>query len=256
MFPCESIFPQDEYVPRREKVHKTGIYSQMRIYSPNWEIFPQWGKFPPGRNIFLFGENEGNIFPFGEKEGNIFPFGVPTGNIFPPFTPDPPRLGKTIAGFVQVCRVLETFPWMLKMFPCESISHRMNIFPKEKTFTEQEYIPKWGYIPQTEKFSLNGENFLPERGYFPLWEEGGEYFLLWGEGGEHFPLWDNNGEYFPSVYPGPSASWENYCWIRSSLSPFGNFPVNVKNVTMWVFSHRMNIFPKEKKFTKQEYIPK
>ena len=45
MFQCESIFPQDEYVPRREKVHKTGIYSQMRIYSPNWEIFPQWGKF-------------------------------------------------------------------------------------------------------------------------------------------------------------------------------------------------------------------
>ena len=66
----------------------------MRIYSPNWEIFPQWGKFPPGRNIFLFGENEGNIFPFGEKEGNIFPFGITTENIFPPFTPDPPLLGE------------------------------------------------------------------------------------------------------------------------------------------------------------------
>ena len=81
-----NIFP-------KEKVHETGIYSQMRIYSPNWESFPQWGKSPPEREYFRLWWEWGEYFPLWEKEGNIFPFRITTENIFPPFTPDPPLFG-------------------------------------------------------------------------------------------------------------------------------------------------------------------
>ena len=122
---------------------------------------------------------------------------------------------KFIAGFVQVCRHLEIFPWMLKMFPCESI------FPQDEYFPEREKVHKTGIYSQMRIYSPNWEIF-PQWGIFSSEREN---FRLWGEWGEYFPLWDNNGEYFPSVYPGPSTSWGNL---------FETLPVSAdKSIHLW-----------------------
>ena len=89
MFLCESIFPQNEYFPEREKVHKTGIYSQMRIYSPNWEIFPQWGKFSPEREYFPLWGDRGEYFPLLGEWGEYFPLWDNNGEYFPSVYPGP-----------------------------------------------------------------------------------------------------------------------------------------------------------------------
>ena len=89
-------------------------------------------------------------------------------------------------------------------------SHRMNIFPKEKKFTEQEYIPKWGYIPQTEKFSLNGKNFLPKGDIFLSGENEGNIFSFGEKEGNIFPFGITTENIFPPFTPDPPLLGENY----------------------------------------------
>ena len=73
----------------------------------------------------------------------------------------------------------------------------MNIFPKEKKFTKQEYIPKWEYIPQTVKFSLNGEKFLPTGNIFLFGENEGNIFPFGEKEGNIFPFGITTENIFP-----------------------------------------------------------
>ena len=104
---------------------------------------------------------------------------------------------------LQYCWIRSSL-FQLKMFPCESIFPQDQYFPKAKKFTKGIYIPQWECVPQTEKYSLNKENFLPEGIFSSL---------------------GRMREYFPSAYPGPSASWGK---------PFGKLPVSAdKDIHLW-----------------------
>ena len=190
------------------------------------KIFPLRGTF-----------SQGKYFPLWRTYSHFRTFSH-FGNFFPPLAKT--QKSDKLERIRQYCWIRSSlspfgnFPVNVRNIPM------WEYFPTGWIFPEREKVHKTGlyfqmriYSPNWE-FFLNGENFLPIGGTFSLEGMRG-LFPLWGEGGEYFPLWDTQGEYFPSVYPGPSASWENYCWIRSSLSPFGNFPVNVKNVPMWEY---------------------